>query len=233
VAGEYLIGLAMDDGGSLAIDGRQVFEAGVGYHDRAVRLSEGWHRIEVRYWDKGEGAYLALRWVTPDQRESVAVDQWASHRFIPLAADDVYQLPFAGSGLRARYYANTRFEGEPFLSLVEPGRWLEHHQGEHFSVELDGYWYFPLAGRYWLGLDSDDGSWLYFDDELIVDNGGIHGFTPKGKEVDVSRGLHRVRIRYFQEVGGAGLKLLWGEEGKERYPVLPVFLYPAEGDQPE
>jgi hypothetical protein len=226
--GDYVIGAAMDDGGSLAIDGQRLFEAGVGYTDAKVPLSPGWHRIEVRYYEKGEGAYLSLRWVTPHQREEIREEQWASRQFVPLESDDVYQVPFAGSGLRARYYANTRWEGEPFLSVVEPGQWLQNHQGERFSVELDGHWYFPQAGRYWLGLDSDDGSWLYLDDELIVDNGGIHGFAPKGREIEVSRGLHRVRVRYFQEIGGAGLRLLWAEEGKERYPVLPVFLYPAE-----
>lgn len=226
--GDYVIGAAMDDGGSLRIDGQSLFEAGVGYTDAEVWLSRGRHRIEVRYYDKGEGAYLSLRWIPPGHRESVPEEQWASRRFVPLEADDVYRLPFAGSGLRARYYANTEFEGDPFLSVVEAGRWLEHHQGEHFSVELDGSWYFPHDGRYWLGLDSDDGSWLYIDGELIVDNGGVHGFAPKGREVEVSQGLHHVRVRYFQLIGGAGLKLLWAEEGKEPNPVLPVFLYPAE-----
>jgi hypothetical protein len=226
--GDYLVGAAMDDGGSVAIDGQRLFETAVGYTDREVRLTVGWHRIEVRYYDKGEGAYLSLRWVPPDQREEIPEKEWASRRFVALEADDVHRLPFAGSGLRARYYANTTFEGDPFLSVVEAGQWLQHHQGEHFSVELDGDWYFPQTGRYWLGLDSDDGSWLYLDDQLIVDNGGIHGFAPKGREIEVSRGLHRVRVRYVQEIGGAGLKLLWAEQGKERYPVLPVFLYPEE-----
>jgi hypothetical protein len=235
-AGDYFVGAAMDDGGSLAIDGQPVFEAAIGFTDAQVRLSEGWHRIELRYYDKGEGAYLSLRWVPPDYREVLREEEWASRNFVTIDADDIYRLPFAGSGLRARYYDNTSFEGDPFLSVVEAGQWLEHHRGERFSVELDGYWHFPHPGRYWLGLDSDDGSWLYLDDELIVDNGGIHGSAPKGREIPVSRGLHRVRVRYFQAIGGAGLKLLWAEEGKERYSVLPVFLYPGgdgEKDSPD
>jgi len=226
--GEYTLGVAMDDGGDVTLDGRRVIEDRGGYAEAVLPLSVGWHPIEIRYFDTGGGAYLSLLWIRPHDKEIVGNDQWSARQFAPINEGAFYRVPFAGRGLLARYYSDPHFHGPPFLSVVENGQWLTHHQGEHFSVELEGYWYFPESARYWLGLNSDDGSWLYLDGELVVDNGGTHGFAPTGKEIEVTRGLHHVLVRYFQDTGGAGLQLLWAPNGGPPYQVPPVFLYPTD-----
>jgi len=42
---------------------------------------------------------------------------------------------------------------------------------------LDGYLNFPTPGDYTIGTYSDDGSLVWINDQLIVDNDGFHGST--------------------------------------------------------
>lgn len=229
VAGEYVIGAAMDDGGSLSLGGELLFEVRNGYAEKTLHLDRGPQPIELRYFDVGAGAYLSLLWLPPlplREKETFPPEHWGARGFLPISP---YRLPFAGRGLRARYWANTEFEGAPFLTALENRAWIAHHQGERFSLELDGAWYFPESGIYELGLNSDDGSWLHLDGELVLDHGGIHGFGVSSTKVHVERGVHAVRVRYFQDTGGAGLHLLWARDGEELEPVLPPFLHPAGG----
>ena len=39
---------------------------------------------------------------------------------------------------------------------------------------FDGQVYIDQAGEWWFGTISDDGSLLYIDNELLVDNDGLH-----------------------------------------------------------
>jgi hypothetical protein len=156
-----------------------------------------------------------------------------------MSVDAFFRLPFAGRGLRARYYANQEFSGEPLLTALENQRWISQQTGEPFSLELDGYWLFPESGTYTLGLDSDEGSWLYLDDELVIDRGGARGLGLINKKIEIRRGVHAVRVRYYQKMadparrqsGRATLRLLWARDGEELQPVLPVFLFPPDDDQ--
>ena len=68
----------------------------------------------MRYYDKGEGAFLTLHWMPPDYREEIPDEHWLARGFRPLGKKKLYQLPFAGRGLLARYYDNRNHEGEPF-----------------------------------------------------------------------------------------------------------------------
>ena len=50
---------------------------------------------------------------------------------------------------------------------------------DNFSVRWTGTLTAPTTGTYTLALSSDDGSYLYIGDELVIDNGGQHAFLTK------------------------------------------------------
>lgn len=62
------------------------------------------------------------------------------------------------------------------------------------------------AGTYKFTLGSDDGSRLYIDGELCIDNWGDHGYQEKNCSKILSGGNHLFRINYYENGGSARVK---------------------------
>jgi hypothetical protein len=69
---------------------------------------------------------------------------------------------------------------------------------EWFAIDYTGKFWISEPARYNFNLLSDDGAKLYIDDEVIVDNDGIHPPRWKAGPVELAGGLHRIRVSYFQ-----------------------------------
>ena len=78
---------------------------------------------------------------------------------------------------------------------------------EQFGVIYKGYIKIPITDVYTFSVLSNDGSRLFIDDKLIVDNDGLHGAFEKSGEVALQKGLHKIRLLYFQSGGGKALKV--------------------------
>src|SRR5262249_16570112 len=74
-------------------------------------------------------------------------------------------------------------------------------------------------------LTSDDGSRLFIDNQLLVENGGVHPALEKSDSISLGAGEHVLRVEFFQGGGGLACRLFWsGEElpGIENSPGPPV-----------
>lgn len=69
---------------------------------------------------------------------------------------------------------------------------------EWFAIEYTGRFWINEPGRYDFALTSDDGAKLYIDDELIVDNDGMHPPEDRSGAVTLNGGVHQMRVSYFQ-----------------------------------
>ncbi len=69
---------------------------------------------------------------------------------------------------------------------------------EWFAIDYTGKFWIDSPGIYSFALLSDDGSWLYIDDQLVIDNGGLHPPEEKAGKLSLSGGIHRIRVAYFQ-----------------------------------
>jgi hypothetical protein len=88
---------------------------------------------------------------------------------------------------------------------------------EWFAIDYSGKFWIERADDYEFVLTSDDGSLLYIDDLLLIDNDRIHPPQSKGTHVKLGRGVHTIRVSYFQgprnsvalilQVAGPGEKL--------------------------
>lgn len=94
---------------------------------------------------------------------------------------------------------------------------------EHFALRFDGLISAPADGIYTFNLGSDDGSRIYVDDLLVVDNDGLHGMQDKEGVVGLAAGYHRVRVEYFNAGGGMGLHLRWKGPGFKLLEVEDFF----------
>lgn len=118
-------------------------------------------------------------------------------------------------GLRIYYYGNTRWEGEPVYEEILESiefNWPDKEKkpvSSPFSAILKGSIDIDTAGKYTFKITSDDGSWLYIDDILVIDNGGSHPIKSKTGTLALEKGTHKITIKYFDEGGGAVLSLSW------------------------
>ena len=69
---------------------------------------------------------------------------------------------------------------------------------EWFAIDYTGRFWIDKPGLYRFALTSDDGSRLDIDDQTIVDNDGLHSAVTKSGSVELSGGIHRIRVQYFQ-----------------------------------
>jgi Chitobiase/beta-hexosaminidase C-terminal domain/PA14 domain/Alpha-L-fucosidase C-terminal domain len=72
---------------------------------------------------------------------------------------------------------------------------------------------------------SDDGSQLFIDDELIVNNDGNHGMEEKSGKALLAMGFHKIKIIYFDSGGGNGLKVHFSAEGREKKELASEMLW--------
>jgi len=78
---------------------------------------------------------------------------------------------------------------------------------DHFALLFNSVIEIPATGNYTFTMISDDGSKLYIDDKLIVDNDGCHGDIEKSGSIKLSEGKHKLRVEYFENINGETLRL--------------------------
>ncbi len=69
---------------------------------------------------------------------------------------------------------------------------------EWFAIEYKGYFKVKNAGHYTFRLVSDDGSKLYIDKKLVIDNDGGHATISRTGEIDLDNNEHSITVQYFQ-----------------------------------
>lgn len=69
---------------------------------------------------------------------------------------------------------------------------------ENFAIRFRGQLAVDTPGEWTFALYSDDGSKLFIDGQLVVDNDGIHAPRLEGGSVKLTAGMHPVEIHYFQ-----------------------------------
>jgi len=74
-------------------------------------------------------------------------------------------------------------------------------------------------------VESDDGSVLEIDDEVVVDNDGNHPSRIVTGHIPLRHGLHKFKLEYFQAEGGATLHASWAAAEGELQPLTGAFLF--------
>ena len=122
------------------------------------------------------------------------------------------------AGLSAKIYEGS-WDKLPDFSKLTPAKLLVVNEiglkqvagKEDFGVVFEGWLKASTTGVYTLHLPSDDGSRLYLDGQLLIDNDGIHGMNDKPASVALKAGKHPIRVEFFQKKGGVGLEF-WLED---------------------
>ena len=75
----------------------------------------------------------------------------------------------------------------------------------NFVAEYTGLFNAQTTGTYTFDTASDDGSMLFIDGNVVVNNNNFQGVTTVTASVSLTAGLHNIVIAYYQGGGGYGL----------------------------
>jgi len=139
-----------------------------------------------------------------------------SARFVPGLLYEVYEAPKGTQW--------TKLDDLPNAGAVRKGivSHLDHSvRGalrKNYGMRFAGFLKVPEDGLYMLMAGSSDGSRLFLDGKLVVDNDGVHGSTPGACPLALKKGLHRFEFEHFVGGGrgGMGLVMRWEGPGFER-----------------
>jgi hypothetical protein len=97
---------------------------------------------------------------------------------------------------------------------------------EWFGLDIRFTLNVPQEGSWDFVLLTDDGSVLYVDDERVIDNDGLHGADAvMGTVSHLTKGVHNLRVRYFQGPGDGALMLGWKKSSDAEFRDIPQRLY--------
>lgn len=119
------------------------------------------------------------------------------------------------AGLDVSYYRDAEFRTLAYRSQADRIQFdwgLGAPRGlpsDYFSIRWSGHFTAPETATYVFALDSDDGSRMFIDDTIVIDNWGIHPRNRVYGEVALSRGQHRIRVEYFEAIVSANIELSW------------------------
>lgn len=100
---------------------------------------------------------------------------------------------------------------------------------EWFGIHFRGSLNITESGEYELCLSSGDGAHLYLDEQLVVNNDGVHATTEACEPVFAEPGEYQVDLLYFQAAAGElGLTLSWSKDGGAKEPIPALHLFPPE-----
>lgn len=130
-----------------------------------------------------------------------------------------------------KYYENVMGKSLPnFSTLGRPLREgyvyefsldeLNVDDKDHFAVLFTTKLDITEAGKYNFGIISDDGSKLFIDGKLVIDNDGSHSPDIKKGYVELTKGVHDIKVEYFDDYMGQKLELYYS------FGDLPLQILP-------
>lgn len=96
---------------------------------------------------------------------------------------------------------------------------------DQFGVEFTGYISVPADGIYTFYTTSDDGSKLWIDNRVVVDNDGLHGAIEKSGSIGLKAGKHYLRAQFFEQAGNQVFAVGYESAGMIKQLIPASALY--------
>ncbi|MFM7582042.1 MAG: PA14 domain-containing protein, partial [Caldilinea sp.] len=138
---------------------------------------------------------------------------------------------WSGAGWQASYWNNRSFVGAPALTRIDAainfswgvGSPAPEIAADNFAARWTRTLEVTEPGRYRFTLNSDDGSRLFIDDQLLINAWYDHGVSRTfSATLELAAGSHDVRVEYYERRGAATVRLGWAEASAEASAAAPL-----------
>jgi autotransporter-associated beta strand protein len=148
-----------------------------------------------------QGKYYSTGGTNPDSTQfntQAAVNAYVATLGAPIATDTT-----ATSNGRNNNGATLDYgaDGAGFPATVR----TVNGGGDNFIGVWTGVFFAPTAGTYTFDTGSDDGSMLFIDGNVVVNNNFYQGVTVRAGSVALTSGGHQIEVAFYQGNGGYGL----------------------------
>ena len=123
------------------------------------------------------------------------------------------------NGVKVNYYKGF-FNGTSHIKTTPDSTFISESfvvpstvDAPSFALDYKGYIDVPETGIYSFYLNCDDAGILKIDNEMIVDNDGMHTALEKSGQAALSKGVHPLLLRFVEGGGGFTLKLQYSFNG--------------------
>jgi hypothetical protein len=138
----------------------------------------------------------------------------------------------AQQGLNFNYYEGN-FSSLPDFSKINPEKngqvsnFLinDKNREDQFAFSFEGFFAAEKNGNYVFSLNSDDGSRLFINDKLIINNQSANPRRRVTGSVRLSKGQHAVRVEYFDKSGRHMLRVMVQPPGERPRKIRNNELY--------
>ena len=98
-------------------------------------------------------------------------------------------------------------------------------QTTNYGFSFTGFVQVLRAGTFTFYTNSDDGSRLWINGTLVVENGGTHGWRERSGSINLPVGYHAIKVDYFQGQVTQGLEVHYKGPGitKRKIPNSVLF----------
>ena len=218
-----------DDGARLWVDGIRLVDDwtdhGVVENSGSLALSAGQHELRMEFYDNGGGALARLLWSSPTTPKAVVP---ADHLSVPR------------TGLRGEYFAGISLTGPP---RTRPDSTVNFNWGSGFadpnvgaelvSVRWTGRVTPRYSQTYRFHTNCDDGSRLWVNNQLLVDNWVDQGPVERSGTITLTAGVpYDLRMEYYNRGGSALAQLLWSSPSQTKQIVPQEVLTPPAAAPP-
>ena len=185
-------------------------------------------------WETSATGTVAISAVATDSAGASSVPAVRTVEVLPCP-------PGYASGLASTYYALSSRPGDlPDFSLLTPCQTRIEHAINHteatswpgvpvsathlFASRHAGRLFVPTTGDWTFLLESAEGSRLYVDGALVVDNGGAHTRRTRSGTVRLAYGFHDFEVLHFTQGAPPTLRLHW-QLGSASWSTIPQTRY--------
>ena len=137
------------------------------------------------------------------------------------------------NGLNYKFYSDPAIRSITSVKDLTPERYKKtgvtaipslqkHEEEDWYGYVFEGWIKAPVSGVYRFKLDTDDGSQLHIDGQMIVDNDYNKGNVVSTGYAYLEKGLHKFAMPYFEGHYDEKISLEWLVPGTGSYVRIPA-----------
>jgi hypothetical protein len=188
-----------------------------------------------------DGASTAETSYDPGTLQNDTTYYWRVDEFdgSQVIAGDVWSfttLPSGSGGLQAEFFSDvTDMSGIPQVVRVDPQIDFNWNQDSPaptinrgmFSVRWRGEIEIPATDTYTFTTRSNDGSRIYVNGQLVVDDWGTHAARDSSGTLDLEAGNYPITVEYMQDGANANIVVSWQSDLIPKQTIPSVVLSPV------